>query len=149
MAELKSGLLLQANEKLVMELEAEFWATSSNIIAKIIGMIRKIIAFIFGIRLHGYLVVTDKRVVEITQRRALWIFNVAKIITYVLPASVKEVGFVKSGACLGCFCQAYTLYYEAFTHRREILLKGIDDEESAQRIADAFFKTISTVQIAE
>lgn len=33
MADLKSGLILEPGESLVMEIEAELWATSSNPIA--------------------------------------------------------------------------------------------------------------------
>ena len=34
MAELKSGLVLDEGEKLIMEIEAELWATSANPLAK-------------------------------------------------------------------------------------------------------------------
>ena len=43
MANLKSGLILGEDEKLVVELEAELWATSSNPIALLIGKIIKFI----------------------------------------------------------------------------------------------------------
>ena len=78
MENLRSGLVLNEGEKLVMELEAELWATSSNFIARIIGTIVRIINLILGNKRQGFIVITDKRVVEILQFKALWVFNVGK-----------------------------------------------------------------------
>lgn len=142
MANLKSGLILNPDENLVVELEAELWATSANPIAKFIGSLRKFWSLLLGVKRNGFLVITDKRVVEIVQEKALWVFNVGKNVRYVLPSSVKEVGYYKEGTCCGCFCQAYHFYYEAFTQRTSILLADVDNEEGAQRIVDSFYKAI-------
>ncbi|MCM1035292.1 MAG: hypothetical protein NC038_06855 [Paludibacter sp.] len=45
-----------------------------------------------------------------------------KNIRYLLPSSIKEIGYTKEGTCFGCFCQSYNLYYEAFTQRTTVLL---------------------------
>ena len=127
MANLKSGLILGEDEHLVVELEAELWATSSNPIARLIGGIIKFINLIFGNKRQGYVVITDKRVVEIIQYKALWVLNAGKNVKYVLPSSVKEVGYTKEGTCFGCFCQSYNLYYDAFTQRTSVLLSDVDE----------------------
>lgn len=145
MTELKSGLILGEDEHLVVELEAELWATSSNPIAKLIGGIVKFINLIFGNKRQGYVVITDKRVVEIIQFKALWVLNAGKSVKYVLPSSVKEVGYTKEGTCFGCFCQSYNLYYDAFTQRTSVLLSDVD-EAGAQKVVDAFYKAISAAQ---
>lgn len=106
--QLKSGLILKEGEKLVIELEAEMWATSQNPIAKAIGQIRKIIGGLLGSKRQGYIVITDKRVVEIVEFKACWVFNLGKNVKYVLPSSVKEVGYTKEGTCFGCFCRLIT-----------------------------------------
>jgi len=142
MTNLKSGIVLNADENLVMELEAELWAESSNPIAKIIGGIRKFINLLLGFKRKGFLVITDKRVVEIVQMKALWVFNVGKTVRYILPSSVKEVGYYKEGTCFGCFCQSYNFYYEAFTQRTSILLSDVDDESGAQKVVDCFYKAL-------
>ena len=147
MALLKSGLVLAENENLVMELEAELWAISSNPIARAFGWLLKLYFFLFGIRVHGYVVITDRRVVEVRDRKALWVFNVSKEIKYLLPNSIKEVGYTKSGTFCGCFCQAYHLYYEGWTQKTTILLKGVD-EKGAQKIVDSFYAAIGTSQNA-
>ena len=145
MANLKSGLILGEDEHLVVELEAELWATSSNPIARLIGGIIKFINLNFGNKRQGYVVITDKRVVEIIQYKALWVLNAGKNVKYVLPSSVKEVGYTKEGTCFGCFCQSYNLYYDAFTQRTSVLLSDVD-EAGAQKVVDAFYKAISAAQ---
>lgn len=138
---LKSGVVLNENEKLVMELEAELWATSSNPIARLIGSIYKIIALIFGIKRHGYVVITDQRVIEVAAVTACWVFNTSKKVTYIMPASIKEVGYMKEATFCGCFCQAYTFYYEGWTQCTSILLKGAE-EKDAQHVVDVFYKAL-------
>lgn len=145
MATLKSGLILAENEHLVVELEAELWATSSNPIALLIGNIVKFLNLLIGFKRKGYVVITDLRVVEIIQFKALWVLNTGKSVKYVLPSSVKEVGYTKEGTCCGCFCQAYNLYYDAFTQRTSVLLSDVD-EAGAQKVVDAFYKAISASQ---
>ena len=138
---MKSGLKLREGENVIVELEAELWATSSNPIARFFGEIIRIINLIFGIKRYGYLVITDQRVVEVEDTKACWVFDMVKHIKYVLPSSVKEVGYIKKSTIL-CFCKAYYLYYDSHTQRTSILLKGADEIE-AQKIVDAFFNTIS------
>ena len=145
MATLKSGLILGEKEHLVVELEAELWATSSNPISLLIGNIVKFLNLLIGFKRKGYVVITDLRVVEIIQFKALWVLNTGKSVKYVLPSSVKEVGYTKEGTCCGCFCQAYNLYYDAFTQRTSVLLSDVD-EAGAQKVVDAFYKAISSSQ---
>jgi hypothetical protein len=139
---LKSGVVLKENETLVMELEAELWAKSSNPIARFLGSIYKLIALILGIKRHGYVVITDQRVIEVTCVKSCWIFDTSKKITYIMPASIKEVGYTKEATFLGCFCHAYTLYYEGWTQGTSVLLKGADEKE-AQRIVEAFYHVLN------
>lgn len=145
MANLKSGLVLREGENLVMELEAELWASSSNPFAKLLGSVVKFINLLLGNKRQGFVVITDKRVVEVVQFKALWVLNAGKNIKYLLPSSVKEVGYVKEGTFCGCFCQSYSLYYDAFTQRTSILLPS-DNEAEAQKIVDAFYQSISSAQ---
>lgn len=145
MGTLKSGLVLTEGENLVVELEAELWATSSNPFAKLVGQVVKFINLILGNKRKGYIVITNKRVVEVIQFEALWVLNAGKNVKYVLPSSVKEVGYTKEGTFLGCFCQAYSLYYDAFTQRTSVLLSASNEAE-AQKIVDAFYRAISAAQ---
>lgn len=145
MDKLQSGLVLDAGEDLVMELEAELWAASSNAFARLWGTMIKFVNLLLGNRRKGFLVITNKRVVEVIQFRACWVFNVGKNVRYVLPSSVKEVGYTKEGTCFGCFCQSYNLYYDAFTQRTSVLLT-VDSDAEAQKVVDAFYRAISNAQ---
>ncbi|MDR1787462.1 MAG: hypothetical protein LBR16_03320 [Treponema sp.] len=141
MAALKSGLVLNENETLVAELEAELWATSSNPIAQFLGTFARIVALFMGRKMHSFLVITDKRVVEVRTAVVCWCCTVSREVKYVLPSSVKEIGYTRSAAFL-CCCPAYHLYYQGFTQLTKILLKGVD-EAGAKKITDAFYNTIA------
>jgi hypothetical protein len=141
MAILASGLTLADDEKLVMEIEAELWAASSNPFARLLGEINKFIAMIFGFKKKGFLVITDKRVVEVSTQINCWCITTGRQVKYVLPSSVKEIGYTRTATC-GCFCPAYRLYYEAFTQRTAVLLKDAD-EAGALKAANAFYAAIT------
>lgn len=145
MSDLKSGLILEEGESLVMEIEAELWATSSNPLAIALGQIEKFFAKIFGYRVNGFLVITNKRVVEVKKVIECYCFNTGTTVKYLLPSSVKEIGYERTSTC-GCFCPAYHLYYESFTQRTRVMLSGAD-EKTAQKTVDAFYKAISAAQV--
>ncbi len=142
MKNLKSGLVLAEDENLIIELEAELWSTSSNFFAKLLGALKKVWNLIFGCKKIGYIIITDKRVVEISQEKACWVFNTSRNVKCVLPSSVKEVGYLKTGTFAGCCCQAYTLYYDSLTQRTSILLSKINSDHEAQVIVDAFYRAL-------
>jgi len=144
MATLASGITLAENESLVVELEAELWASSSNPIAQLVGSFRRIFAAILGFKKKGFLVITNKRVIEVGTQVACYCITVGRQVKYLLPSSVKEIGYTKSATC-GVFCPAYHLYYEGFTQKTSILLKG-SDEAGALKITNAFFAAISNSQ---
>ena len=139
--ELMCGLALAEGETLVLELEAELWARSSNPFAQYVGSIKKTIAAIFGFKQKGFLVITDRRILEVSTQIYCYFFKTGHSIKYVLPGSVKEIGYDRT-TTLGVFCPAYHLYYQGHTQYTRILLKGADEAE-AQRIVKAFYSVIS------
>jgi hypothetical protein len=98
-----------------------------------------------GFRLKGFLVITDKRVVEVSTQITCWCFTTARQVKYVLPSSVKEIGYDKAATC-GFFCPAYHLYYESFTQRTSVLLKGAN-EDGALKAANAFYAAITRAAV--
>ena len=145
MANLASGIMLEENEKLVMEIEAELWATSSNPIARFFGGIKKFFALLLGFHKKGFLVITNKRVVEVSTQINCWCITTGRQVKYVLPSSIKEIGYDRTATC-GCFCPSYHLYYESFTQRTAVLLKGAD-ENGALRATNAFYAAISHASV--
>ena len=74
-----------------------------------------------------------------------WVLNTGKEVKYVLPSSVKEVGYTKQGTFFGCLCQQYNLYYESFTQSTSVMLP-VTEESEAQKVVDAFYKAITAAQ---
>jgi hypothetical protein len=142
---LQSGIVLGEGEELVMEIEAELWATSSNPIARFFGAISKFISMILGHRIKGFVVITNKRVVEVRTNIDCYCFTTGREVKYVLPSSVKEIGYTRS-ATFCCCCPAFHLYYEGFTQRTAILLKG-SDENGAKKATDAFYAAIAHTNV--
>lgn len=140
MEKLKSGFVLAEGENVVVELEAELWATGSNPIQKFFGKIMRLLYMIIGYRKKSFLVITDRRVVEISSVYNCWVFNTGKEVKYVLPSSVKELGYIKETTC-GVFCPAYYLYYQSTTQSTAIQLSA--DEKECQAIVDAFYNALS------
>lgn len=95
---------------------------------------------ICGYRVSGWIVITNKRVVEVKSTYNCWCIESSKEIKYVLPSSVKEVGYTKVISC-GCCCPVINFYYEAHTQRTQILIS--EGEAEAQRIVDAFYAAIA------
>jgi hypothetical protein len=144
MAALKSGVTLGENEKLVMEIEAELWASSANPFAQAVGSFYKVLAAILGFKKKAFWVITDKRVVEVSTQVACWCITLGRQVRYILPSSVKEIGYTRKAAC-GIFCPAYYLYYESFTQLSSLQLKGAN-EDGAVKAANAFYAAISAAQ---
>jgi len=138
----KSGVVLDEDETLEVALEAELWAGSSNPIARFFGACARIISLILGTKKYGFIIITNKRILEVSKTTSCWIFNSGKEVKNVLPSSVTEVGYTAHGTFCGCLCQAYYLYYEACTQKTSILLKGANEEEAAS-VATAVYDLIA------
>ncbi len=141
MSHLKSGLILTDGEQLVAEIEAELWATSANPIARALGTVRRVLAMIFGFKKTGFIVVTNKRVVEVSNQIRCYCINTGREIKYLLPTSIKEVGYYKKATC-GLFCPAYYLYFEGFTQKTSVLVKDAD-EATVQKLVDSFYVALT------
>jgi hypothetical protein len=141
MADLPSGFALAEDETLVIKVDAEWMLPIHNPLLCLIWAIIKFIAMILGFRRKGFLIVTNKRVVEVWEYIVCWCINTKRHISYVKPNSVKEIGFEKR-SILWCCWTAYCLYYGALTgHSVLIKMKGAD-ESTALKTAEAFYAAI-------
>ncbi|MEI8095973.1 MAG: hypothetical protein WCG80_17325 [Spirochaetales bacterium] len=138
MSDLKSGVILLENEKMVMEIEAELWATSNNPIARAFGGLSKFISMLLGTRLEGYLVITDKRVIEVKTTIQCYCFTTGREVKYVMPSSVKEIGYQRSASFM-CCCPTFYMYYEAYTQRTRIQMKTSTEAEVAKAVDSFYF----------
>ena len=137
MATLKSGFVLDADEKLVMEIESELWLISTNPILRLLGGLFRFIATILGTKLKAFLIITDRRVIEVNSQVVCWCITTGRQVKYVLPSSVKEIGYNRAGVC----CKVYNLYYQSHTQLSSFVLKKVD-EDGAAKAASAFYNAI-------
>jgi len=138
--ETKSGIVLENGEEIIHELEAEMYSTSSNPIAMAFGGLIRIFDLIVGNKKNAFLVITNKRVFELQTQIRLWVFTVGKTVRYILPSSVKEVGYLKAASCC-CFCPTYYFYYDAHTQTSRLQMKTMD-ESQVKKIVDDFYAKI-------
>jgi hypothetical protein len=83
--------------------------------------------------------------VEVLVQINCYCITTGRTVKYVLPSSVKEIGYTREATC-GCFCPAYNLYYDAFTQRTKVLLKGANEKDSL-KAADAFYAAIANANV--
>jgi len=140
MSSLKSGFTLEEGENLVAEIEAELWARSLNPISQFIGAILQAIYMILGFRHKDFLIITNKRVVEVYNRITCYCINSGRDVTFVLPSSVKEIGYGRK--TYDCCFTNFFFYYEALTQRKEVRPKNAKEEE-VLRLANAFYNAIT------
>jgi len=137
----KPDIKLIEGEQIVVQIEAELWAGSSNPIVRFISGISRILAMIGGYRKHGFLTITNKRVIETTEEIQCYCYPSNKETKIVVPHSVKEVGYSRTATFFGCSCPAYFLYYDAHTQRTMVQLKGGSDQQ-AMGYVNKFYSAI-------
>jgi hypothetical protein len=140
MSELPSGFSLAEGETLIMKIDAALMVAIYNPLLRLIVAILKFIAMILGFRTKGFLIITDRRVVEVWEHIGCWCINLGRQVSYVKPNSIKEVGFEKRTTC-GCFCPVYCLYYKALTRHTAVKMKGAD-ESTVLKTVEAFYTAI-------
>ncbi|MDR0601822.1 MAG: hypothetical protein LBG42_05520 [Treponema sp.] len=141
MTPLKSGIDLLENESLTLEINAELYVTSSFIIPRFLFGIIRFFAQILGFRKRGFLVVTNKRIVEVYNQIIFWIINIRKYVNSVPLCKIdKEVDYVKKGTFAFLF-RAYQLYYQRSLWRVYAILRGLDEKE-VHSVANAIYKTL-------
>ncbi|MDR1106816.1 MAG: hypothetical protein LBL44_10715 [Treponema sp.] len=145
MTPLKSGIDLLENESLTLEIDAELYITSRCAVLRFLQGIIRFFAQILGFRKRGFLVVTNKRVVEIYNQIIFWIINIRKYVNSVPLCKIdKEVDYVKKGTFAFLF-RAYQLYYQRSWRRVYVILRGLDEKEVHQ-VSNAVYKTLEPVQ---
>ena len=139
---MKCNITPLEGENLIAEIAGEMWAASSNPIVRFFAFIDKILCFIFGFRKAGYLVLTDRRIIFIRKRVALWCFPLEAIIKSYLPQGISAVGYTRKGTCLGCFCPMFCLELTSISGEViTIQLKGAT-EKMAASYANTMYEAI-------
>lgn len=125
--------LLPGEEK-VFELEADFWNRGNNPIQRLFGNIFRVIAKILGTKIHGKLIVTNFRALEIRETINWYCIPTKKEVKLLTKTSIKEVGYTMDKVCL-VFCPTYSLYYEGTTQSTVIAIENGTDERMLDLLA--------------
>lgn len=136
----KSGVILDSGEQIVQEIEAELFAESSNPIMRAIGAVLKFVYLILGIKEKGFLVITNKRIHRVTTSVRLWFITTDRDLSYVLPSSVQQVGYIKSPTCW-FFCPKYEFYYKTHVGMLRWEVKSFNEKEM-KGLVDNFYNAL-------
>ncbi|HNH09414.1 MAG TPA: hypothetical protein PK683_13015, partial [Leptospiraceae bacterium] len=99
---MKIKIDLLPGEEMLFELEADFWSRGNNPITKIVGNFFRIIAKIMGMRVRGFLTVTNKRIIETREDVICYCITSGRHTKVVTKESVKEVGYEMTKMCGLC-----------------------------------------------
>jgi len=152
MVSLNSGFPLQKDERLIVEVESKLYMTSPYFLLRFIwGMIRPTLQ-ILGIRKSGYLIVTDKRLIEYYVHTFFWFIKFRRYAESVSLKDVKmNVHYVKKGTFL-FFCRAFQICYDRNSYicgfplvRVYFILKGKEEEE-ANKIVSLIGDAVAAVK---
>jgi hypothetical protein len=143
MTSLQSGVTLLENETLVLEMDAELYITSSCAILRFFHGIIRFFAQILGFKKRGFLVITNKRFVEVYNQIIFWVINIRKYVKSIPLERIEgEVDYVRKGTFAFLF-RAYQLYYDKREKRRVYaILRGLD-EQDAHAAANAVYRTLN------
>ena len=135
-----SNIVLIGDEKLVVTLQTEMYAQSTNIIDNIIAKIFAIFTIIFGFKRVGQLTITDRRIVLEQHQRIFWCFDKAAIYSTLMPNSIANVDYAFKGQIL-CCCRKYVFSFTTTSGTGyEFVLKG--GKSQAIEITNAALNTL-------
>ncbi|HNE20097.1 MAG TPA: hypothetical protein PLF85_10275 [Turneriella sp.] len=128
MEDFKMDVKLTPGENIVFKIEADFWQRGNNPLQKIVGNFMRIFSKILGYRVNGALIVTNKRVLELTEEYRCWCINTNRGVKVLTRRGVKEFGYEMEKTC-GIFCPTYYLYYEGDTQSTLIAVQDGSDQK--------------------
>ena len=146
MAALKSGFPLMGNERLVLEVESTLYMTSPWFLLRFMwGMIRPIFQ-ILGFKRTGYLIVTDKRIVELYVQKVFWLIDFRKCASSISLKKIRgDVEYVKKGRFM-FFARAYQVFYDKSLWVRTYFSLGSLEENEAQKIVSLIGQVVTSEQ---
>ena len=125
---MKTDIKLLPDERIVFEVEADFWGRGNNPLMKLIGNIQRVFAKILGYKVRGKLVVTNQRAFEFREEIACWCIPTNRGVKVLTKRGIQEIGYSMTKFC-GLFCPTYSLYYEGETDATEFAIQNGSDEK--------------------
>lgn len=119
-----SNVILMDGEKVVVALQTEMCALSTNIIENIIAKVYGFIAMLFGIKRMGQLTITDCRIILEQHQKIFWCFDTKAVFSTIMPNAIASVDYAFVGQIL-CFCRKYVFSFSTTSgNGYEFVLKG-------------------------
>jgi len=146
MASLNSGFPLLDDEQLVVEIESKLYMTSPWLLFRFIwGIVRPFLQ-ILGFFRKGYLIATNKRIVEYYTQTIFWFIKIRKFAECVSLKKIKgNIHWTKKGSFL-FFCRTYQICYnKSWLYRVYFNLKGKSEEE-ATKIVNLLNRAVMNAQ---
>lgn len=91
------------DENIIAELEGEFYASSSNPLARLFGNIKKFLDNLVGNKVRGGLVVTNKRLIFHKEQYVCWCLARGNQNYSINPSSINQVGYNREGTAFKRF----------------------------------------------
>jgi hypothetical protein len=110
------------HENVLTYIEGNAWNDNPNPFARIATFFIKLISILFGIKKRSYLVVTDKRVVQIDKNKVFWFITVSVGVFSHNKSTIQTVGWEMASAYL--FFKKYYLIIVNHNQRLKITYKG-------------------------
>ena len=126
---------LSAGETVQEALEGNAYSLSSNLFLRIVAFIERILAIILGSPKKITLITTNKRVIQISRQKVLWIFDGSVSALSFTPRSISVAGYQ-----LERFLLVFKSHYLMFqSSSNSILIKSKDGKSKV----DSMIKNIS------
>ena len=145
MTTLKSGFPLQDGERFVLEIESRLYMTSSFFIFRLLWDFIRPLLQILGFCRRGFLIVTDRRFIEVYSQKIFWIIKIRRNVKSIPLRNIcGTVEIVRKGRFL-FFARAYHIFYQRPCGCRVYcVLPGIELEE-VYKMTNLLSETIATL----
>jgi hypothetical protein len=125
---------LLPGEEVAFEIDADVLRAGTDPVAQLIARIGVFFAKIFGHKEKAKLIVTTKRVVQVTHVIDWYCIPKKTLYQVIMPSSVKEVGYYVQTACCGMM-KSFRFYYQGLTESSAFDIKGGNDKILADYVA--------------
>lgn len=135
-----SNLELMNDENVVVALQTEMFAQSTNLLANILAKIGGFFMTLCGGKRWGQLTITNRRIVLEQHQRVFWCFDMGAVFSTLMPNAIATVDYSFKGQVL-CFCRKYFFSFTTTSGTGyDFVLKG--GKSQAVEITNAALDTL-------
>ncbi|EMY11973.1 hypothetical protein LEP1GSC043_0426 [Leptospira weilii str. Ecochallenge] len=128
-------ITLLTDEKKVFELEADFWNRGNNLIQRALGNTFRIIAKFFGTRIHGKLIITNLRALEVKETIQWYCIPTKREVKLLTKNSIKEIGYEMDKSLFSFLSNLLFYIMRSHTQSTTIAVQNGSDEQMLDLLA--------------